>query len=285
MNVQLIWKEFLKFAQEEAGSQVVETWFKTVSLDRWDKTNETAYLIMPNQFVSSWIRQHYINLLTTHLGRLLHSTNITFSFSYPNSSSQEKVSNKQSFQVIPATTSTLVIQEKTETKQYGLERTQPQQKKRKRKEIVPYEGYEFNSFVVGPSNHLAYSAAYAISQGAGKTYNPLFIYGGTGLGKTHLMHCVGNETKRHRPTARIVYKTSDNFVDEFIRSIRFDRIHHFREKYRKVDLLMIDDVQFFSQKEQTQEAFFHIFNTLHEQGKQIILSSDHPLNINIQFRT
>ena len=276
MSVQLIWKEFLKFAQEEAGSQVVETWFKTVSLDRWDKANEIAHLVMPNQFVSSWIRQHYINLLTTHLGRLLHSTKITFSFSYPNNSSKEK-ENSKSFQVIPATTSIVVSQaSRPETKQYAIERVPSPEKKKKRREIVPYEDYEFSSFVVGPSNHLAYSAAYAISQGAGKTYNPLFIYGGTGLGKTHLMHCVGNETKRHRPTARIVYKTSDNFVDEFIRSIRFDRIHHFREKYRKVDLLMIDDVQFFSQKEQTQEAFFHIFNTLHEQGKQIILSSDTP---------
>ncbi|MFC1854724.1 DnaA ATPase domain-containing protein, partial [Candidatus Dependentiae bacterium] len=96
------------------------------------------------------------------------------------------------------------------------------------------------------------------------------------LGKTHLMNCIVNETARIRPSTRVVYKSTDNFVDEFIRSIRMDRIHHFREKYRKVDLLLIDDVQFFSQKEQTQEAFFHIFNTLHENGKQLVLSSDTP---------
>ncbi len=139
-----------------------------------------------------------------------------------------------------------------------------------------YANYNFNTYVVGPSNHLAYSAAYAVAKGAGQGYNPLFIYGGTGLGKTHLMNCIVNEAVRLRPSISAVYKSSDAFVDEFIRSIRLDRIHHFREKYRKVDILLIDDVQFFSQKEQTQEAFFHLFNALHEAGKQLILSSDTP---------
>lgn len=136
------------------------------------------------------------------------------------------------------------------------------------------EQYRFDTFVVGPSNSLAHGASYAVSQALGTVYNPLYIYGGTGLGKTHLLHAIGNEAKRLRPDIRVRYETSDHFMHDFIRSIRFDKAHQFRERYLNIDLLLIDDIQFFSNKEQTQETFFHIFNALYEQKKQIVLSSD-----------
>lgn len=284
LTVQAVWKAFLDSVQTETGTQVVETWFKSVSLERWDTSEKTAHLLMPNQFVSSWIRQHYLHILQAQLGRLLGCPDLKFVFNITPTQPKNGFIPAKNATTAPLSHSTTAahhqppLQPSSTTRKPLIDEDEAEQieRKRKKKELNHYDGLTFSSFVVGPSNHLAYTAAYAVAQGNSKSYNPLFIYGGSGLGKTHLMHCIGNEMNRLKPTARIVYKTSDNFVDEFIRSIRLDRIHHFREKYRKVDLLMIDDVQFFSQKEQTQEAFFHIFNCLHESGKQIVLSSDMP---------
>jgi len=134
--------------------------------------------------------------------------------------------------------------------------------------------YSFDSFIVGPNSSLAYAAAYAVAEHPGLVYNPLFIYGGSGLGKTHLLHAIGNALKLRDKRMSIVYQTTDRFVNEFINAIRFDKIHVFHEKYKKADVLLIDDIQFISNKEQTQEAFFHIFNCFHDCNKQIVFSSD-----------
>ncbi len=136
------------------------------------------------------------------------------------------------------------------------------------------EQFTFDSYVVGPNNSLAHAAAMAVAQNLGTAYNPLFVYGGTGLGKTHLMHAIGNEAKRINPSTRINYETSDHFIHEFINSIRLDKARQFREKYQKINLLLLDDIQFFSKKEQTQETFFHIFDLLQQQQKQVVFSSD-----------
>jgi chromosomal replication initiator protein len=144
----------------------------------------------------------------------------------------------------------------------------------KNKKNLLSDKYSFKNFVVGPHNHLAYSAAQAVSKGCYKRYNPLFIYGKTGLGKTHLLHCIGNEYKKNNNEGKVIYKSSVSFVDEFILAIRQNKIQNFTDKYRKIDMLLIDDVQFFSQKEQTQEAFFHIFNQMYDEKKQIVLSCD-----------
>ena len=127
---------------------------------------------------------------------------------------------------------------------------------------------------------MAYAAAYAITENPGKLYNPLLIYGGSGLGKTHLLHAIGNEIKNRNKQAVILYQPADRFVNEFISAIRFDKMYKFQNKYKDVDVLLIDDIQFISNKEQTQEAFFHIFNSLYDAHKQIIFSSDtFPQNI------
>lgn len=135
--------------------------------------------------------------------------------------------------------------------------------------------YTFDSFIVGSSNDLAYTACQAVAQYPGVKYNPLYLYGGVGLGKTHLMQAVGNEIIKNQPDARILYVSSETFVKEFLDSIRFKK-KGFSDKYRNVDVLIIDDMQFIANKEKTQEEFFHTFNALHQNNKQIIISSDKP---------
>ncbi len=136
--------------------------------------------------------------------------------------------------------------------------------------------YTFDTFIIGSSNKFAHAAAVAVAQNPGKRYNPLFIYGDVGLGKTHLLHAVGNAIAENTPTASIMYVTSEKFTNELIFAIRNDRNEEFRKKYRSVDVLMVDDIQFLSNKEGTQEEFFHTFNALYEHQNQIIISSDKP---------
>lgn len=138
--------------------------------------------------------------------------------------------------------------------------------------------YTFESFVVGESNRFAHAACQAVAESPAKAYNPLFIYGGVGLGKTHLLHAIGHHIKNNKPKKKIVYVSSEQFMNEFIDSIRYgyDKSLNFKNKYRNIDLLLIDDIQFFEGKESTQDEFFHTFNTLYESRRQIVLTSDRP---------
>jgi len=136
--------------------------------------------------------------------------------------------------------------------------------------------YTFEAFVAGSGNQFAHAAAQAVAERPSKAYNPLFLYGGVGMGKTHLMQAIGHEVKRRQPQASICYLSSEKFTNEMINSLRYDRMTSFRDKFRNVDVLCIDDIQFLAQKERTQEEFFHTFNALHESMKQIVIASDRP---------
>ena len=146
------------------------------------------------------------------------------------------------------------------------------------------EKYTFDSFVVGKSNQFVFAAAKSVAENPGKKYNPLFIYGGVGLGKTHLLHAIGNYARKNNPKIKVLYVTSEQFIYDYIKALKADKKENanqaFRDKYREVDILMVDDIQFLSNKISTQEEFFHTFNDLYQLDKQIIISSDrHPRNI------
>lgn len=279
-----IWEDFLKIVREELGSRVVETWFKAVSMTKWDAMEKVIYLQTPNAFVCNWLEKNYRPIFQTHLGRLLNVADpkVVFLTTSPKDNDNNAVHN--------GLTQVVLNEPKT-----------PQVKTYRPAHIIPFgpkkndlmgqqlaeryghinKKYVFDSFVVGPTNSLAYAAACAVAQKPGGLYNPLFIYGGSGLGKTHLLHAIGNAIQANNKKALVLYQTADRFVQEFINAIRFDKIDRFQKKYQLVDVLLIDDIQFISNKDTTQEAFFHIFNSLYDARKQLVFSSDtFPQNIN-----
>ncbi|OGB83972.1 hypothetical protein A3F66_00440 [candidate division TM6 bacterium RIFCSPHIGHO2_12_FULL_32_22] len=259
MILEGIWKEFLNIIRQEVGSRVVETWLKAVVLYEWDDANKIAYIQSPNKFVKEWITNNYLELFQQHLKRLFNVDSISIKI---------LDSNPDSTLVTPS------IVDKSQDKELAIpDMIQPARLPMKKNSHIN-ELYTFENFIVGANNSLAYAATKAISEKPGKLYNPLFIYGGFGLGKTHLLNAIGNAIKKNFKNLNVLYQPADRFVNEFISAIRFDKIHLFQEKYKIVDVLLVDDIQFMANKDQTQETFFHIFNFLYEAGKQIVFSSD-----------
>ncbi len=256
-----IWQDFLDIIRKEMGSRVVETWFKAISLDQWDMNSRRVYLVAPNAFVRDWVQKNYMGAIRLHLGRLLNVQDPTV-FIETTSKESQGAHEKQD-----AATSAISI----------VPACVAQGKKtavvKKRNKQYINKVYSFDTFVVGPSNSLAYAAAHAVTENPGTLYNPLLMYGKSGLGKTHLLHSIGNQIKV-RFDHNVLYQTADRFVTEFINAIRFNKVHSFKQRYQKIDVLLIDDMQFISKKEHTQEAFFHIFNSLYEAGKQLVFTSD-----------
>ncbi|HEV2601844.1 MAG TPA: chromosomal replication initiator protein DnaA [Candidatus Babeliales bacterium] len=258
MLVTVIWEDFLKIVKNDVGSRVVETWFKSMSFERWDGESKIVYLKVPNLFVRDWVRNNYMLIIQTHLGRLLHVLSPSIVF----------VQNSEK------STSGVIVSRDTDIKKTSDANISFAPALLDKKAAYPDRVYTFNTFVVGPSNSLAYAAAHAVTEQPGYLYNPLFIYGRAGLGKTHLLHSIGNTLKANNKNAVVLYQSTDRFVNEFITAIRFNKVQKFHAKYKSIDALLMDDVQFIAKKEQTQEAFFHIFNFLYESRKQIVLSSD-----------
>lgn len=259
-----VWQNFLSIVRQEAGSRIVETWLKAVKITHWNSEEKIIIIEAPNTFVKEWISSKYQQLFQTHLARLLHVDTLKVTFISQTEQAHHEDHNKNAVSmfslpkkvIIPGKVKNALIH-KTR-KNYGY--------------LNP--NYTFDTFVVGPSNSLAYAAACSIVENPGDQYNPFFLYGGSGLGKTHLLHAIGNAIQKRDSKAVVFYQTTDRFINEFISSIRFNKIHLFQQRYRMIDILLLDDIQFISNKEQTQEAFFHIFNSLYDARKQIIFSSD-----------
>ena len=238
-------KELIK---EEVTTIAYDTWLKDLSLLDLDDNQIT--LITKNSFQKEFLDGKYNDLIANTFRYL---TNINRKIVIVSQDSMPK---------------------KEEKNNHLNQLIQSNSLQHKNTSLNPY--YTFDTFIVGENNSFANAAALGVVENPGKAYNPLFIYGGVGLGKTHLMHAVGNEILKNNKNLKVLYVTSEKFTNEFINSIKEQKNEFFRNKYRNIDILMIDDIQFISRKEGVQEEFFHTFNTLHESGSQIILSSDKP---------
>ncbi|MBS0156274.1 MAG: chromosomal replication initiator protein DnaA [Nitrospira sp.] len=248
MSIEIEWDEALEYIQQKVPKQVFDTWFLPVQFDRVE--NSTVYIGVPNKFFGEWLDTHYGALLAEAVATAGAGEPLTVAF---------------------------IVREKTAPAQEELPlatqggRVQAQVKPRRG--ILLNPKYTFRNFVVGAGNQFAHAACMAVAEQPGQTYNPLFIYGGVGLGKTHLLNAIGNHVAEQRDL-RIAYLTTEQFTNEVINSIRYDKMMDLRKRYRHIDMLMIDDIQFLVGKERTQEEFFHTFNALYEGHKQIVLSSD-----------
>ena len=251
MNKANVWQDLLQILTEEVGSRAVETWFKAISFSRWDAATKTVYVSAPNAFIRDWVASQYTSLLKTHLSRLLN-TQVSLLFLDEGATSTRKPAKETAPIIKPSPQVT-----NTKPARYQLSAR-----------------YAFDSFIVGDHNSVAVAAAQAVAEKPGVLYNPFFIAGGSGMGKTHLLQAIGNRIKKTDPNARVLYQSADRFVHEFVNAIRFDKVKNFEQRYKDADVLLVDDIQLLSHKEQTQEAFFHIFNVLYEKGKQIIFSAD-----------
>ncbi|MFC6616404.1 chromosomal replication initiator protein DnaA [Deinococcus radiophilus] len=250
----------LTYVRNNISEVEYHTWFAPV---KTLGVREGSLVIgVRNSFAQEWFRKHYLGLLEDAL-RSLGAEN-----------------PQVSFEVLPAVQEAMIMPEASSSPAVATPTPPPQPRPKPvpapelSKVLNPK--YTFENFVVGPNNNLAHAAALAVAESPGKAYNPLFIYGDVGLGKTHLMHAVGHYLAEKYPEKRIAYVSTETFTNELINSIRDDRTTQFRDRYRSVDLLLVDDIQFLARKERTQEEFFHTFNALYENHKQIILSSDRP---------
>jgi len=255
----LAWKECLKNIKLNVTLMTYNTWFLPIKPLKLD--NSTLMVELPSQFFWEWIDEHYNSLINKTIREIL-GPNVKLS--YVIADKIESEIEEQSFS-----------QNIEETKSVKVSNENVQEKNNIDSFLNPR--YTFDNFIKGEGNQLARAAAGAISDNPGGTsFNPLFIYGGVRLGKTHLIQAIGNEILKQYPYKKVIYLSSDIFTIQFVESIQSNKVNDFSNFYRKMDVLIIDDIQFLIGKEKTQDLFFHIFNTLHQSRKQIILSSDKP---------
>jgi chromosomal replication initiator protein len=248
MSVERVWQEALHYVQGKVPKQVFDTWFLPAHLEKIE--NSIAHIEVPNKFFGEWLHTHYGALLAEAVAAARGGGDLAVSF---------VVFQKPSARVADAQAALAPL------KGAGHVKT--------KRGTLLNPRYTFQNFVVGAGNQFAHAACMAVAEQPGKTYNPLFIYGGVGLGKTHLLNAIGNHVAE-QTDLRIVYLTTEQFTNEVINSIRYDKMMDLRKRYRHIDMLMIDDIQFLVGKERTQEEFFHTFNALYEGHRQIVLSSD-----------
>ncbi|MHC0039378.1 chromosomal replication initiator protein DnaA [Pseudoneobacillus sp. C159] len=249
-NIADLWNAALSNIEKKISKPSFDTWLKSTKAHSLQ--GDLLIITAPNEFARDWLEERYSSLISTILAEIT-GEELFVKFIIPQNQKEEDLD-------IPA------AQKKNKKADEPIELPQN----------VLNTKYTFDTFVIGSGNRFAHAASLAVAEAPAKAYNPLFIYGGVGLGKTHLMHAIGHYVLDHNPNAKVVYLSSEKFTNEFINSIRDNKAIEFRNKYRNVDVLLIDDIQFLAGKESTQEEFFHTFNTLHEESKQIIISSDRP---------
>ncbi|MGL5152080.1 MAG: chromosomal replication initiator protein DnaA [Clostridium sp.] len=252
-DLKQIWQKTLEIIKTEMTEVSYNTWIK--SCNPVAIANNTIKISVPNSFTQDILEKRYKSLVANCI---------------------EAVCNKL-YTIEFVLESDLIIEEEAPKKEIKT-------KEKEKNAVIINDDmittlnpkYTFDSFVIGNSNRFAHAASLAVAESPARAYNPLFIYGGVGLGKTHLMHAIGHYILQNNPSAKVVYVSSEKFTNELINAIKDDKNEEFRNKYRNVDVLLIDDIQFIAGKERTQEEFFHTFNALHDADKQIILSSDRP---------
>jgi chromosomal replication initiator protein len=247
-----LWDQILSRVETKVNRHSFYTWFKPTSFIAEDATAITVRV--PNGLFKDWLTKHYSGVISEAMGEC-RKDGLTVNFV------AEPQADAAAISLSP---------DESETMAGATPQSAPE----------PAAGlnprYTFDTFIVGPSNQFAHAASRAVAEAPSRSYNPLFIYGGVGLGKTHLMHAIGQYVLRHDRNLKLTYISSERFMNEMINAVRYDRVIDFRERYRTVDILLVDDIQFLAGKEGTQTEFFHTFNALYDSQKQIVLSSDCP---------
>ena len=257
LSVIEIWSKTLETLERELNAHVCERWLKPIQ--PIEIKEDKFYLGVPDEFFKNWVMDHYGSMIQLALKEILGGAELdlvileTIKTETPEVSSSPTSAPTPNHNIVPASSSTGLLQN-----QEGS--------------LNPK--YTFSAFVVGPSNRFAHAASMAVADSPAKAYNPLFIYGPVGLGKTHLMQAIGQQVLIKNPSLKVLYITSEKFTNQLINAIKTGTTAKFREKYRSVDCILIDDIQFIAGKEATMEEFFHTFNTLYDSHKQIVVSSD-----------
>ena len=278
-QMRAVWEQILSKVQESLSESACNKWLRPVR--PLSLTEQTLTIGTPNDFYKEWISDRYIPILEDAIldatGNKLRIIVQSLNLPQKNDKTPNKSPSDEIVREDAPIQDTLINAETP-----SIETTTLHSSHEVPEQIAPGDSstlnpkYTFDTFVTGKSNQLAHAAALAVAASPGKAYNPFFMYGGVGLGKTHLMHAIGHQILKNNPDKRVLYVSSEKFTNELINAIRDNDPEVFRQKYRTVDVLLVDDIQFLSGKTGTQEEFFHTFNTLRDADKQIILSSDRP---------
>lgn len=256
-----LWARILTTIETKVDPQTYDTWFRPTS--QLAATDQGLDVSVPNEVFRDWLTQKYAGLIEGALSEV-DAQPARVRFMVSSAADAPAPAGERSSPAAPERARETLAAEASTPAPYSSASTALNPK------------YTFDSFVVGASNQFANAAARAVAERPSRSYNPLFIYGGVGLGKTHLMLAIGHHIRKQSPLLSIVYLSSERFMNELINSIRYDRTHEFRERYRTIDILLMDDIQFLAGKERTQEEFFHTFNALHQEQRQIVVTSDSP---------
>ena len=258
-----IWDQVLSRIEDQVGRHSFSTWFKPTSL--LADAGQTLSIRVPNLLFVEWLPKHYSVVLAEAM-REVGRPDAKLVFV------PDGAAGSVAKATLPAEPQRARTADEPPAALVQVTNNEPEPLRAG--SLIPR--YTFDTFIVGPSNQFAHAACRAVAETPSRSYNPLFIHGGVGLGKTHLMHAIGHYVVQHHPSLVLTYISSERFMNEMINAVRFDRILDFRSRYRSVDVLLVDDIQFVSGKEGTQNEFFHTFNALHDAQKQIVISSDRP---------